>query len=178
MIAIATRTAEILRGAAKESINMVSTGPMKVTMRYPKGREEKTEVNNIDESITNLFMRVDDFEIRVPVETSFVIFRYNEKEHYSRSIEARIECPFRESMDKYAAGFVLLKDVITADLIFLRVKTQATRLLGLVRKVAKKFLGDAYSEDFREIRVQQFRSDRIYFNIFGFIFSIRTRWED
>ena len=71
-----------------------------------------------------------------------------------------------------------MKDVITSDLIFMKVRTRSVRLVGLIRKVAKKFLGDAYTEDFREMRIQQFRSDRVYFNIFGFIFSIRTRWED
>jgi hypothetical protein len=178
MIAIATRTAEILKGSAKETINMRSEGPIQVIIKYPKGREEKTEFNQVDDSLVNQLMRSGDFQIRIPAEESFVIFRYSETEHYGRAIEARIQAPFNESMDKYAAGFVLMKDVLTSDLIFKKTKSQAVRLLALVKKIAKTFLGDAYTEDTRTVITHQFRKDRIYFNIFGYIFSIRTRWED
>ena len=178
MVAIVTRVAEILKGSAKESINLRSEGMIDLVMRYPKGREEKIAFDRVDDTLVNTLMKSDNFEIKIPVEESFVIFRYDEKEHYSRSIEARIQSPFKESMDKYAAGFVLLKDVLTSDLIFKKIQTRASRLLTLVRKVGKTFLGDAYSEDLREITTHQFRRDRVYFNIFGYIFSIKTRWEE
>lgn len=178
MVAIGTRIIEILRSSARETMNLSSTGPIKVVMKYPKGREEKIEINKLEDSVVNMLLRLEEFELRVSVEDSFVITRYSEKEHYGRAIEIRVESPYKESLDKYAAGFVLLKDVLTSDLIFTKVRTRTVRLMGLIRKVAKKFLGDAYTEDFREVRVQQFRSDRVYFNIFGFIFSIKTRWED
>jgi hypothetical protein len=178
MIAIATRTAEILKGTAKESINLRSEGPIQLTIRYPKGREEKTEISRIDDSLVKLLMRSGDFEVKIPVEDCFVIFRYSEKEHYGRSIESRIQAPFKESMDKYLAGFILLKDVLTSDLIFQKIRSRSQRLLRLVKKVGKTFLGDAYSEDMRQILTHQFRRDRVYINVFGYIFSIRTRWED
>ena len=177
MMAFLTRTFEILQETAKESINLKAEGPINVSVKHTRGRIEETKVENINEAI-NLLMSVPEFEVSLPVDGMTVIFRYNEKEHYGRSIEARIKAPFKESMDKYAMGFVLLKDILTSDLIYTKIKSRANRLFSLVRKIGKRFLGDAYSEDFREIKTHQFRQDRVYFNIFGFIFSIRTRWED
>lgn len=177
MMAILTRTFEILQGGAKESINMKAEGPIKVSVKHTRGRFEETQVKNLNE-VMNLLMSVPEFEISTPVDGMEIIFRYDEKEHFGRSIEARVKAPFRESMDKYAMGFVLLKDILTSDLIYAKIASRASRLLALVRKVGRKFLGDTYSEDFREIKTHQFRQDRVYFNIFGFIFSIRTRWED
>lgn len=181
MFAIMARAFDILSGGAKESIYIKITSPIKVSIRQPGGRIDEVELVKPDalmKEYLDKLMRAESFEAMAEMEDIDVVFRYDEKEHYGRGIEVRIKAPFRESMDKYAAGFVLVKDVITSAMIYKKVQSRAKRIQQVISSVAKKFLGDSYTEDTRELRSHQFRRDRVYINIFGFIFTIRTRWED
>ena len=179
LVAIVSRIFEILKEGSQESINLTSNGPVKLVIMHPKGRKEEVDISNLQE-LADMLMKASEFNASVEVGPDPIVLRfmYSDAKNYGRGMEARVEAPFRESMDKFIAGFILLKDVLTSKLIFDKVNSRATRLKDLVKTVSKKFLGSAYSEEFREIRTHQFRGDRVYFNIFGFIFSIRTRWED
>lgn len=179
MVAIATRIFEILKGGSRESINLTSNGAVNLVVTHPKGRKEVVDIQDIQQ-LADILMKASDFDASVEIGPDQIMlhFIYSDEKNYGRGMEARIDAPFRESMDKFVAGFILLKDVITSKVILDKVTSRATRLAELVRSVSKKFLGAAYSEDSREIKTHQFRGDRVYFNVLGFIFSMRTRWED
>ena len=171
-----SRVCDILYTGAKKTINLVAEEPMEINFKSTAGAPVSRVATTFTPELMKDLAESGYFTIKVNVSNIQVIFTYDQSIHMENSCSIELKGQFPEYTIKYAWGFILDKEAVASQWSYDRAADKVERLKGLIFSVMKKFLGEGFFSSISKSTIQQYARDAVYFNLFGFQFTIRRKY--
>lgn len=175
VIAIA-RLCEIFFTTAKKTINMWAEQPMEIGYTIQTQAQVGLSAKEFTEELIKALVDAYKFEILINVAPVQVKVIYNRDIHMDNACEIHLRGHFKDVISSsIMLGFVNLIYYQQAKWAYNRAEDRVERLNRLVQNVFKRHFGDSYFFSLNKVSVQEYLRDAIYFNIFGWKFTIRRK---
>jgi hypothetical protein len=176
LIAIA-RICSIFYTSSKKTINLGADEPMEIIYKIPNRAEVALKTKEFTQAMVKDLTLAEKYNMTVFVGPVQVRFNYDRPFHMDNALEVELRCEYKENMSKLILGAVLTKNVIASQLFFGRMSDRIERTYDLLLTLFKKFLGDTFYFTLTKNIVEKYNRDVIYFNILGFEFTIKRRFQ-
>ncbi len=175
VIAIA-RLCEIFYSTSRKSINMWAEQPMEITYREKVQAPVGLTTKDFTESLIKDLIDAYEFNILVNVAPVQLKIIYNRDMHMDNACEIHLRGYFKDMISTASMlGFVNMVYYQQAKWSYNRAEDRVERLNRLIQTVFKRHLGDSYFYGLNKVSIQEYLRDAIYFNIFGWKFTIRRK---
>jgi hypothetical protein len=176
LLAIA-RICSIFYSGSIKTINMGATEPMEVSFKIHNRAAVALKTKDFSQQLLKDLVAAQAYEIKIMVAVVQVKFSYNRDFHMDNSINIELTTAYGENMSKLLMGLILSKNIVATQSQYERASDRIERTYDLMRTIFKKFLGDTLFHTLNRINVEKYNRDVIYFNLFGFEFTIKRKYQ-